>query len=104
LMFAGRQFDCLFVSPLGSNEFLFRLAESQDGDADKMHLQRAHSLTARQAEVLLWISHGKSNRDIGQILEISPRTVNKHVQQVFDKLGVANRAAASAKAVRSLTR
>jgi DNA-binding response OmpR family regulator/DNA-binding CsgD family transcriptional regulator len=101
---AGRRLDCSFVSPLGSNELLFRLAESQDGDAARSHLQRTHMLTAREAEVLLWISRGKSNRDIGQILEISPRTVNKHLEQVFVKLGVENRAAAAAVAVRSLNR
>ena len=46
--------------------------------------------------MLLWISRGKSNRDIGEILNISPRTVNKHLEQVFVKLGVENRAAAAA--------
>jgi DNA-binding response OmpR family regulator/DNA-binding CsgD family transcriptional regulator len=102
--FGGRRLDCSFVSPLGANELLFRLAETQDGDADKTRLQRALALTAREAEVLLWISRGKSNRDIGQILDISPRTVNKHLEQVFVKLGVENRAAAAAVAVRCLNR
>jgi DNA-binding NarL/FixJ family response regulator len=45
------------------------------------------------------ISRGKSNREIGEILSISPRTVNKHLEQVFVKLGVENRAAAAARAV-----
>jgi DNA-binding response OmpR family regulator/DNA-binding CsgD family transcriptional regulator len=101
---AGRRLDCSFVSPLGSNELLFRIAEVRDNDTDRATLQRVHSLTSREAEVLLWISRGKSNRDIGEILEISPRTVNKHLEQVFVKLGVENRAAAAAVAVRSLTR
>ncbi len=101
---AGRRLECSFLSTLGSNELLFRLAEVNHGDADKAVLQRAHSLTSREAEVLLWISRGKANRDIGQILDISPRTVNKHLEQVFVKLGVENRAAAAAVAVRSLTR
>jgi DNA-binding CsgD family transcriptional regulator len=100
---AGRRLECSFLSTLGSNELLFRLAETHNGDADKALLQRAHALTSREAEVLLWISRGKSNRDIGQILDISPRTVNKHLEQVFVKLGVENRAAAAAVAVRSLT-
>ena len=60
-------------------------------------------LTSREAEVLLWISRGKPNRDIGEILNISPRTVNKHLEQIFVKLGVENRAAAAAAAVRTLT-
>jgi len=101
---AGRRLECSFLSTLGSNELLFRLAEVNHSDADRAILQRSHSLTSREAEVLLWISRGKSNRDIGQILDISPRTVNKHLEQVFVKLGVENRAAAAAVAVRSLTR
>jgi len=103
---AGRRLECSFLSTLGSNELLFRLAEVNraDNDTDKTSLQRAHSLTAREADVLLWISRGESNRDIGQIPDISPRTVNKHLEQVFVKLGVENRAAAAAVAVRTLTR
>jgi DNA-binding NarL/FixJ family response regulator len=100
----GRRLDCCFVSPLGSDELLFRIAEVKDNDAEKANLQSIHALTSREAEVLLWISRGKSNRDIGEILDISPRTVNKHLEQVFVKLGVENRAAAAAVAVRSLAR
>ena len=101
---AGRRLDCSFLSTLGSNELLFRLEEIDDGEGGKTSLQRIHGLTVRESEVLLWISRGKSNRDIGEILDISPRTVNKHLEQVFVKLGVENRAAAAAIAVRSLTR
>ena len=53
--------------------------------------------------MLVWIAAGKSNRDISEILSISPRTVNKHLEQVFVKLGVENRATAAALAVRALT-
>ena len=86
-----------------------RAAVSAGGDverptASRPLLQRAFALTSREAEVLLWISRGKPNRDIGEILSISPRTVNKHLEQVFVKLGVENRAAAAAAAVRALTR
>jgi DNA-binding CsgD family transcriptional regulator len=52
--------------------------------------------------VLLWLSRGKSNRDIATILGLSPRTVNKHLEQMFEKLGVENRASATALAVRAL--
>jgi DNA-binding CsgD family transcriptional regulator len=52
--------------------------------------------------VLLWISRGKSNKDISEILNISARTVNKHLEQVFIKLGVENRASAAALATRQL--
>ena len=59
-------------------------------------------MTSREAEVLLWLSRGKSNRDIADILGLSPRTVNKHLEQMFEKLGVENRASATALAVRIL--
>jgi len=100
---AGRRLECSFLSPLGPDELLFRLAETTNTDSEQAILQRAFALTSREAEVLLWVSRGKPNRDIGEILNISPRTVNKHLEQIFVKLGVENRAAAAAAAVRTLT-
>jgi len=67
-------------------------------------LQKQLALTSREAEILAWISRGKTNRDVGEILSISPRTVNKHLEQVFTKLGVENRAAATARAIKALSR
>jgi DNA-binding response OmpR family regulator/DNA-binding CsgD family transcriptional regulator len=99
----GRRLECSFLSPLGPDELLFRLAEIANTDGDQALLQRAYALTSREAEVLLWLSRGKPNRDIGEILNISPRTVNKHLEQIFVKLGVENRAAAAGAAVRTLT-
>lgn len=57
-------------------------------------------LTDRESEVLLWVARGKTNRDIGEILGMSPRTVNKHLEHIFEKLGVETRTAAAAAAVR----
>lgn len=54
------------------------------------------ALTPRETEVLSWLSKGKTNRDIGDILGLSPRTVNKHLEHIFKKLGVETRAAAAA--------
>jgi DNA-binding CsgD family transcriptional regulator len=51
-------------------------------------------LTTREAEVLRWVAAGKSDAQIGAILRISARTVQKHLQNVYDKLGVENRTAA----------
>ena len=42
----------------------------------------------------MWISRGKTNKEIGLILDTSPRTVNKHLEHIFEKLGVVTRAAA----------
>lgn len=99
----SRRLEISVLSRIGPDELLFRLAEVGTR-GDEQLLQRALSLTTREAEVLLWISRGKSNREIGEILSISPRTVNKHLEQVFVKLGVENRAAAAARAVRTLAR
>jgi DNA-binding NarL/FixJ family response regulator len=57
-------------------------------------------LTARESEVLLWVGRGKTNRDIAEILGMSPRTVNKHLEHIFAKLGVETRTAAAAAARR----
>jgi len=54
------------------------------------------ALTPREAEVLSWLAKGKTNRDIGDILGLSHRTVNKHLEHIFEKLGVETRAAAAA--------
>lgn len=99
----NRRVELSFLSSTGPDEFLFRLAEVITG-GDEQVLQYTLQLTSREAEVLLWLSRGKSNREIGAILTISPRTVNKHLEQVFVKLGVENRAAATARAVRALAR
>jgi DNA-binding response OmpR family regulator/DNA-binding CsgD family transcriptional regulator len=99
----ARRLELSFLSSIGPDELLFRLSEIIAG-GDEQILQQTLQLTSREAEVLLWISRGKSNREIGAILSISPRTVNKHLEQVFIKLGVENRASATARAVRALAR
>lgn len=101
LQIGERRLEVSLVSRIGPDEILFRIAEINIR-ADEQILQTRLSLTSRESEVLLWISRGKSNREIGEILSISPRTVNKHLEQVFVKLGVENRAAAAARAVRLL--
>jgi DNA-binding CsgD family transcriptional regulator len=55
-------------------------------------------LTRRQAEVLAWLVQGKANIDIAAILAISPRTVARHVEAIFERLGVRSRTAAAAAA------
>lgn len=57
-------------------------------------LMQSCGLTRREAEVLYWVALGKTNRDIGEILELSPRTVNKHLEHIFCKLNVETRTGA----------
>lgn len=86
----------LRVSSLGAasrSEFLFRITEL-DEEGIGGALSRALAVTAREGEVLLWLARGKSNADIASILGVSPRTVNKHLEQIYKKLGVENRVAA----------
>jgi DNA-binding response OmpR family regulator/DNA-binding CsgD family transcriptional regulator len=93
--------EFMLVARSGDDEWLFRITEIRAGAEERLLAQR-HGLTDREAEVLLWISRGKANREISEILGISPRTVNKHLEQVFAKMGVENRASAAAAAVKSL--
>jgi len=59
-------------------------------------------LTPRAAEALLWLAQGKTNADIAAILGITESTVKKHVQEMFDKLGVETRGAATVRALEVL--
>ncbi len=81
---------------------LLKIIDEEKPDSIEI-LKHCFSLTQREAEVLLWIAKGKTNRDIAQIMEISPRTVNKHLEQIFPKLGVENRTTAAAKAIGRLS-
>jgi DNA-binding response OmpR family regulator/DNA-binding CsgD family transcriptional regulator len=96
-----RRLEIGVVSSVGPNEWLFRLTETAVIVEEEV-LQRTLAISSRESEVLLWVSRGKSNREIGEILTISPRTVDKHIAQIFTKLGVANRASAAARAVKAL--
>ncbi|UUA72492.1 response regulator [Cellvibrio sp. QJXJ] len=89
---------------IDGKEYLLRLTPAHKPADDTQSLKQQFAVTGREADVLLWIANGKTNREIGQILEMSPRTVNKHLEQIFKKLGVENRTSAAAIAIRSLAR
>lgn len=78
------------------------LLEEQREEAVALRFTQRFGLTRRQAEVLNWLSAGKTNRDIAEILGMSPRTVNKHLERIFVKLGVETRSAAAAIAVQAM--
>lgn len=58
----------------------------------------ALGLTKREAEVLFWMTRGKTKAEIGTLLYISPRTVHKHAEHIYTKLGVETRTAAMLRA------
>ena len=84
-----------YMGKLGPNEFLLRLAREAKADLPAKFSSEL-GLTTREGEVLSWLAKGKTNRDIAQILGLSPRTVDKHLEQIYAKLGVENRTAAAA--------
>jgi len=95
---------CLqYVGMTGRLEILIKVLESNDQSNEQL-LIPMFDLTPREAEVLYWLTLGKTNRDISVILELSARTVNKHLEQVFQKMGVDNRTSAAVTADRVINR
>jgi len=94
-----------YAGRIGDGDHLL-LLEEQRTDFAAHYMGEVWGLTAREAEVVGWLAGGKTNRDIAAILGMSPRTVNKHLEHIYVKLGVETRAAAVAaafKAVNSLS-
>jgi len=56
---------------------------------------QAQGLTTREAEVLAWVARGKTNSEVATILSVRLRTVKKHMERIFQKLGVESRTAAA---------
>jgi DNA-binding CsgD family transcriptional regulator len=56
---------------------------------------QAQGLTTRESEVLAWVARGKTNSEVATILSVRLRTVKKHMERIFQKLGVESRTAAA---------
>ncbi|WP_183248430.1 response regulator [Bradyrhizobium sp. cir1] len=97
------QLRLYYMGETAPNEFLLRLSK-EAGTALPPEFTSELGLTTREGEVLAWLSKGKTNRDIAQILGLSPRTVDKHLEQIYSKLGVENRTAAAAIAANATRR
>ena len=96
-----RRLHCSLHPASADDEWLLVLTQSNNGAAvEALSLQ--FRLTAREAEVLYWVAHGKTNRDIGDILGTRPKTITKHLEHVFEKLGVETRTAAAARVLGTL--
>ncbi len=91
-----------FLGMSVNHEVLIKVIQRKMGNKEDI-LANAFNLTGREAEVLFWLTMGKTNRDISTILDLSPRTVNKHLEQVFQKMGVDNRTSAAVIADRRLS-
>jgi DNA-binding NarL/FixJ family response regulator len=97
----GASLTLRYFKRIDHNEHLLRVV-GQNILTDPSLLEAALPLTKREAEVLLWVAHGKTNREIGDLLSLSPRTVNKHLEQIYPKIQVDNRAAATSIAIQAL--
>ena len=84
-----------YLGPSGISESMLVLNQTALQNASAVR-QPEVPLTPRETEVLTWLAKGKTNRDIADILGMSHRTVNKHLEHIFVKLGVETRSAATA--------
>ena len=82
---------------LGATPDLSRIREVRSGGKASV----PYALTVRESEVLALMADGSTNREIARSLGLSPKTINRHVENIFDKLGVSSRAAAVAKGLKS---
>ena len=101
------------VKPVVPNELVARLQahlrvaremnaamRSRGEDAAPAAVLLPNPLTQREMDVLQWVACGKTNRDVAEILGMSPRSVNKHLEHIYEKLGVETRTAAVAQFAR----
>jgi len=80
---------------IDSEQWVILLREESDAAQIEV-LMTIFKLTLRESEVLYWATKGKTSRDIGDVLGSSPRTINKHLEHVFVKLGLETRTVAAA--------
>ena len=92
------QLVCTLQGRTVDDDWLVVLREVSDAQTVQATML-AFGLTLRESEVLYWVVKGKTNRDIGDILGASPATVKKHLERVYEKLGVETRTAAAGMAM-----
>jgi len=94
----AREGKRLIVRLIGHSARTLLLLEERRTSLDVQALDRL-GLTRREAEILTWVAQGKTDAEIAMILGMSPRTVAKHLEHVFPKLGVETRTAAAVRAI-----
>jgi DNA-binding CsgD family transcriptional regulator len=90
------------LSPIQTPDHQLVLREKNE-ELDPAPLETL-GLTKREAEVLLWVSQGKRNAEIAVILGTSPKTITKHLERIFARLGVETRTSAANAALELLRR
>ena len=99
------QFDSPLEASLAGNDstthVLIRVNVPKQAGTEE-DLRTVFNITKRESQVLYWLSFGKTNWEIAQILDMSPRTVNKHLEQIYRKLEVDNRTSAVSMSIRVL--
>jgi len=98
---ADKPLTLRYFKSVNDDEHLLRIVE-HESILDANILEEMLPITKREAEVLLWVAHGKTNREIAEILSLSPRTINKHLEQIYPKIQVDNRTAATSIAIQAL--
>ncbi len=93
-----------FAEAGGGEEGLTVLLLKEEAPDPSLMLLDALDLTAREAEVLYWVAQGKTSPEIAIILGAALKTVKKHLQRVYEKLGVETRTAAALRASEVLNR
>ena len=91
--FSGRDVELLNLL----RPFLVAFREQLESSPSRL-LADAHGLTGREQEVLDLVACGKSNQEVAELLVLSPHTVRKHLENIYEKLGVHSRTAAVAAA------
>jgi DNA-binding NarL/FixJ family response regulator len=118
----GERNDVRAGMNLGADDYLIKPVRVKDLlDAIAARLERAQQqggfkpdfsssvpleklgLSAREAEILLWVAQGKTNFEAGAILTISAATVKKHLEHIYEKLSVEGRNGATLRALETLS-
>jgi DNA-binding CsgD family transcriptional regulator len=101
----GTKIRFRLLSRVADDEILLVIQQAASIEIERAgmsKLQNRFGLTGREAQVLFWLSCGKSNRDVAEILGMSYRTADKHLEHVYKKIGVESRSGAIAASLRIL--
>lgn len=90
----GHKIKIKLLNDVTTGDYILTIAETNISMV--MQSLQGYGLSSRETEVFLWLSQGKTNAEIAVILASSKRTVEKHLERVFAKLGVMTRAGAAA--------